>query len=128
MAIAERGQRTSANMANASKHGRTGAQNSGYSMFRRQPLSPCCGQRYQIDKSLIDLAGIRQHKHVGERFPLAKTAARLTLLDDLVEGVLAERQVQAQLLGGDAEHGERRRLADGDGAFARAEAAPGSPI
>ena len=57
-----------------------------------------------------------------ERLALAKTAAGLSFSDDIVKRMLTKRQVQAQLLGGNAERGEHVRVADGDGAFTRGEA------
>ena len=75
------------------------------------------GPRHQIEQALIDLACVRQHDHVGERFPLAKPATGRALEHHLVKAVLAERQVQPQLLGADAEARELGWIGDGEEAF-----------
>ena len=54
--------------------------------------------------------------------PLPRPPPGLSFFDDVVKRMLTKRQVQAQLLGRDAERGEHARVADGDGAFTRGEA------
>src|SRR5665647_1255307 len=70
------------------------------------------GERDEVQQALVDLSRVRQYQHVGERFALAKAAARLSSFEDVVKGMLTKREVQAQLLAGNAERGEHVRLAN----------------
>ena len=104
------GQLTSAVMAKASKFGsHKGAE---FGLFDGSGSAVRLGESDEFHEALIDLARVRQHQHVGERLAFAKTAARLSFFDDIVKRMLTERQMQAQLLAGDAERSEHVRVAN----------------
>ena len=88
-----------------------------------QPLTLRRRAPNEVQQTLVDLARVRQHNHVGKRLALAKAAAGRAFLDESSVGCSPERQMQAQLLGADAERGERLGVGDGDEGLARHRAA-----
>ena len=107
------GQLTSAAMAKASQI-RAAQGAAEFGLFDGSGSAVRLGESDEFHEALIDLARVRQHQHVGERLAFAKAAARLSFLGDIVKRMLTERQMQAQLLAGDAEGSEHVRVADRD--------------